>query len=157
MLWQKLRISIFLNGCTHEEWETASAFHKNLSVFLELHLLYRTRSSMSSNRPVSYFRQLLLLRHREFESFPFTFETLMLIMHTYTLNWSQLDGHDFKSICLFMYVAFNQWKFDTRPMGIAWVASWGPWHVTKTEVYSCGDSHESGNSVSFQDFLNNVA
>lgn len=117
MLWQKLRISIFLNGCTHEEWETASAFHKNLSVFLELHLLYRTRSSMSSNRPVSYFRQLLLLRHREFESFPFTFETLMLIMHTYTLNWSQLDGHDFKSICLFMYVAFNQWKFDNQANG----------------------------------------
>lgn len=86
MLWQKLTISIFLNGRTCEEYELASAFHKTPPVFLVLHLLYRTESSMTNNSPVSSLRQLLFLRHREFESLTFTSEILMLIIHTQILK-----------------------------------------------------------------------
>lgn len=53
MLWQKLMISIFLNGHTREECGPASAFHKTSPVFPVLRLLYRTESSMSNNSPVS--------------------------------------------------------------------------------------------------------
>lgn len=109
MLCQKVRISIFLNGHTHEEWEPASAFHKNPSVFLVLHLLYRTKSSTLNNRPLSYFRQLIFLRHREFESFLFTFEILMLIMHTHTLKlftawWPWLQIYLLINVCGFQPV-----------------------------------------------------
>lgn len=86
MLWQKLMISIFLNGRTCEECEPASAFHKTPPVFLVLCLLYRTESSMSNNSPVSSLRQLIFLVHREFESLTFTCEILMLIMHTCILK-----------------------------------------------------------------------
>lgn len=128
VLWQKLRINIFLNGSAHEEWEPASAFHKNLSVFLELHLLYRTKNSVSNNRPVSYLRQVV--EAWEIWIFPiYIWNPHADNTHTDSKKiWSQLNGHDFKSIFLFIYVAFSQWRVDIWIVRIAWVASWGPWH-----------------------------
>lgn len=82
MLWQKLAINIFLDGCTREKCEPASVFHTTPPIFLVLHLIYRTESSMSKTSPVSSLSLLLFLRRREFESLTFAWEILMLT-HTH--------------------------------------------------------------------------
>lgn len=102
MLWQKLMISIFLNGRTSEECEPASVFHETPPVILVLHLLYRIESSMSNNNPVSFLRQLIFLRHREFESLTFASEILILITHIHILK---IFGYSLRAIAsnLFSY------------------------------------------------------
>lgn len=102
-----------------------------------------------------------LLSHREFESFPLTFEILMLIMHRYNIKifdhslmamTSNLSAYSYMWISARGKLVSGPWELHGLHLG-----DLGMVCATEAGVYSDEDSNLSGKSMSSQDFLHNAA